>query len=274
LDSDLNWEETYLVPSVYEDKYFQSICYVPGSTAAEDRIALIQYLDSGILNYKIYFVDMEFSSPPTAIDLGEEVKIYDLFYDNNLEWYYVLDGGDIIRIYDTSWNQIAVCDLSGLSCFRSSYRLEKITSGDLNGSLILLDFINVELVIISLDSEFPEPDIKANGQDGPITITRADVLSITTTLDKGICEGAQADWWLTANTPFGWYYYHLTKGWLPGKHVTHQGSVRDIPSLEVLNRSGLPAGTYTFYFGVDLVKNGIIDMDKAFYDMVKVTINP
>jgi hypothetical protein len=38
--------------------------------------------------------------------------------------------------------------------------------------------------------------------------------------------------------------------------------------------SGLPAGNYTFYFGVDLVKNGKINLGQAFYDLVEVTINP
>jgi hypothetical protein len=120
----------------------------------------------------------------------------------------------------------------------------------------------------------PIPDIKANGSDGPITITRSDTLSITVELDSPDNSGHNADWWLLAQTPFGWYYYHPNSGWLPGREVTLQITLRDLPSKEVLNMSGLPAGDYTFYFGVDLLQNGLISMRYAFYDQVSVTINP
>jgi hypothetical protein len=66
-------------------------------------------------------------------------------------------------------------------------------------------------------------------------------------------------------TPFGWYYYNRTSGWLPGREVTLQIPLRDFPSREVLDISELRAGTYTFYFGVDLIKNGSINMGQAFY---------
>ncbi|UCE73019.1 MAG: hypothetical protein JSV56_08240 [Methanomassiliicoccales archaeon] len=122
--------------------------------------------------------------------------------------------------------------------------------------------------------EYPVPDIKANGSDGPITITSSDTLSITVELYSGINAGIEADWWLVANTPLGWYYYDKSAGWLPGREVTLQIPLRDLPSREVLNMTGLPAGLYTFYFGVDLVKNGKINLGQAYYDTVEVTINP
>jgi hypothetical protein len=87
-------------------------------------------------------------------------------------------------------------------------------------------------------------------------------------------SGHEADWWLVARTPLGWYYYDKSAGWLPGREVTLQIPLRDLPSREVLNMSGLPTGVYTFYFGVDLVQNGKINMGQAYYDSVEVTINP
>ena len=56
--------------------------------------------------------------------------------------------------------------------------------------------------------------------------------------------------------------------------MTLQIPLRDIPSREVLNMSGLPSGEYTFYFGVDMVMNGLINIGQAYYDQVSVTINP
>jgi hypothetical protein len=122
--------------------------------------------------------------------------------------------------------------------------------------------------------EPPVPDIMANGSDGPITITSPDTLSITVDLYSGINEGTEADWWLVAQTPLGWYYCDKTLGWLPGREVTLQIPLRDFSSREVLNISGLPAGSYTFYFGVDWVQNGLINMGQAYYDRVEVIINP
>ena len=76
------------------------------------------------------------------------------------------------------------------------------------------------------------------------------------------------------DTPKGRYYYDLTQGWLPGLQVTHQGSLRDISPKIVLNQSGLPKGDYVFYFGVDMVVNGTVDLSQIHYDRVSVTINP
>lgn len=120
----------------------------------------------------------------------------------------------------------------------------------------------------------PDPDINANGSDGPITISQADALSITVGLDAGTFSGDDADWLLLIKTPQGWYYYDIVSGWLPGKNVTLQRSLKNIPSKEIFNMSGLPAGTYIFYFAVDMTMNGSIDVGQVYYDKVKVTINP
>jgi spore coat protein U-like protein len=90
----------------------------------------------------------------------------------------------------------------------------------------------------------PIPDIKANGSDGPITITTSDTLSVTIELDPGIYAGYQADWWCVADAPFGWYYYNVTGTWLPGFEVSYQGPLFTLtPPLDVLNTSDLPIGS-------------------------------
>lgn len=116
------------------------------------------------------------------------------------------------------------------------------------------------------------PDIKANNSDGPINITQNDNLSVTVELDS---EGnyAIADWWVLADTPFDWYYYSLGVGsWVPGFYVTYQGALFDLTPFEVLNISGLPKGTYNFYFGVDTNMNGFVD-EPLYYDSVDVIIS-
>jgi hypothetical protein len=114
-------------------------------------------------------------------------------------------------------------------------------------------------------------DIKANGSDSPVTIAPSDTLSVTIELDSG-GNTNNADWWVLGDTPFGWYYFDLYSGWLPGINCTYQGPLVDLGSYEVLNMSGLPVGYYTFYFGVDTLMNCLIDTGQLYYDSVDVNI--
>jgi hypothetical protein len=99
----------------------------------------------------------------------------------------------------------------------------------------------------------PVPDIKANDSDDPIAISPEDTLIVTVSLDPNDVDGEDGDWWLLADTPFGWYHYDVGFDfWIPGFVVTYQGPLFDlIPPFVVLNMSGFSTGTYTFYFGVD-----------------------
>ena len=118
----------------------------------------------------------------------------------------------------------------------------------------------------------PIPDIKVNNSDGPITLYQNDTLTITVSLNNnGITDNA--DWWLAADTPFGLYFFTFdgwTDAWVPG----YQGPLFYLDSFEVLNMpvSGLPAGTYTLYFGVDTVMDGDVTWDSVYYDTVEVNI--
>ena len=119
----------------------------------------------------------------------------------------------------------------------------------------------------------PAPDIKANDSDDPITISPEVILIVTVSLDPNDMNGEDGDWWVVAGTPFGWYHYGVGGcSWIPGLVVTHQGPLFDLAPREVLNMSGLPRGNYMFYFGVDMVMNGSLDMDQIYYDNVEVNI--
>ncbi len=118
----------------------------------------------------------------------------------------------------------------------------------------------------------PTPDIIVNGSDGPITVNPSETVSITVQLLPGTYAGDNSDWWLLASTPFGWYHYDVAgSSWARGFRVTHQGPIFSLNTLEVLNGS-LPAGTYTFYFGVDMVMDSSPDMDQIHYDSVEVSV--
>src|SRR6056297_2816183 len=46
----------------------------------------------------------------------------------------------------------------------------------------------------------PDPDIKINGSDSTITVSSAENISITISLNPGTREGQIADWWIAALT--------------------------------------------------------------------------
>ena len=118
----------------------------------------------------------------------------------------------------------------------------------------------------------PVPDIKANGADGPVDVSQSDSLSVTIALDAGGSTD-NADWWVLAETPMGWYSWDLSSGeWIPGQNVTYQGQLFDLDTYPVLNTSGLPLGSYMFQFGVDTVMNGALDIGSLFSDSVDVNI--
>ena len=120
----------------------------------------------------------------------------------------------------------------------------------------------------------PIPDIKVNGSDGPITLYQNDTLTITVSLNNnGITK--DADWWLSAVTPlFDVFFYIRDEGWTGAWVPGYQGPLSYLDSFEVLTMpvSGLRAGTYTLYFGVDTVMDGDVTWDSVYYDIVEVNI--
>jgi hypothetical protein len=121
----------------------------------------------------------------------------------------------------------------------------------------------------------PVPDIKANGSDGPVTLSPSEALSVTIALDPGTQGGGHADWWIAASSPFGWYHYGVTGGamsWLPGLSFTYQGPLFAIPGFQVLNIPQPLPGTYVFYFGIDMNANGSLDTGQLHYDSVNVDV--
>ena len=112
----------------------------------------------------------------------------------------------------------------------------------------------------------PLPDIKANSSDG--TVTPIDNLSVTAALNPGSGSDDNADWWVAANvsctsTIDSWYYFDVsTMSWAyagcsyTALSFTYQGPLFDLSIFTVLNMDGLPKGTYTFYFAVDMNMNG------------------
>ena len=118
------------------------------------------------------------------------------------------------------------------------------------------------------------PDIKINGSDGPVTLNWPDTLSINVSLNnQGITD--EADWWLAADTPFGtWFYLYDTGQWTTDWIPAYQGALFNLPSLQILSipLSGLPAGPYTLYFGIDTVQDRQVTWDHLFLNTAEFEI--
>jgi len=52
----------------------------------------------------------------------------------------------------------------------------------------------------------------------------------------------------------------------------YQGGLFNLPATEVLNMTGLPVGSYTFYFAVDLPMNGLLNEEQMWFDSVTVNV--
>ena len=115
----------------------------------------------------------------------------------------------------------------------------------------------------------PTLDIKANRQDGPITVSASTRVSITASLAPGNKKGQSADWWLAYSSPWGWYSL-TSSGWNPGINPLATYPLFNIDPVEIFN-GYLPAGDYTFYFAVDMSPDGILD-EPVYYDGVQVHV--
>ena len=123
------------------------------------------------------------------------------------------------------------------------------------------------------------PNIKLNGTDQISTLSSSGTLTVTIQLNAGDQTGELADWWILAETPMGWYYYIYPGMWtLQGSNgvgllPAYQGTLFNMAApLEVLQITGLPAGPYVFYFGVDTTVDGLLNMSTLTYDWAAVQV--
>ncbi len=120
----------------------------------------------------------------------------------------------------------------------------------------------------------PMPDIMANGSDGPISITTGDALTLGLGLDAGGKAGDNADWWIIQTGPGGASCFDAgSTAMVPGGFATHQGPLLTIGEVDFLYLPRLDEGSYSFYFGVDMNMNGLLDVVSLYYDVVTVDVS-
>ena len=125
---------------------------------------------------------------------------------------------------------------------------------------------------LALTTRVYPQSIEANNSLSPQRITTSDIISIAIS-QPGSAETINHDWWNAVVTslpsPDDIYYFDGNT-WTTEFSVAYQQPLIKTSALELLNGTGLPAGTYTFYFGTDAVANGELDVDSLAYDSIVV----
>ncbi len=111
-------------------------------------------------------------------------------------------------------------------------------------------------------------NIKANGSDGPVTVTAGQSVSVTVAAQTEDKAGTSMEWWIAADTPFGWYSYGQ-QGWISGIGRLATTPLSNVADRQVLNTI-LPPGDYVFYEVVNSEVNSIAD--PTWRDAVEVRV--
>ncbi len=181
---------------------------------------------------------------------------------------------DVVWPYNYDW------DHSAGSATRSAtiIRVEPLPEGTTDIDILEAgwDFVDEGKIIVYgaiTDLNPPVPDIKVNGQDGPVTVSVGDSLSVTVGLNAGSRLGQKADWWVYAYTTSfdrDFFSYVYPTGWIGGIAPCLQTALYSVsPSFEVWNTT-LAAGSYVFYFAVDSNVDALPDL--TWLDTVKVYV--
>lgn len=150
----------------------------------------------------------------------------------------------------------------------------EVLSRDCNTGNYVYGYAGITYVEINVSFSAPVPDIKANGVDEFLTISSTENIKITISLASGDREGILSDCWISADTPFGLYWYILESqdwNWKQSDTpiLTAQFPLTDVIEFPVFD-STLTDGHYTFNFAVDDNADGLFD--KTWSDSVEVEL--
>jgi hypothetical protein len=103
----------------------------------------------------------------------------------------------------------------------------------------------------------PKPDIKIDGQDGPLQVPSTQAVRITVSMDPGDQVGVAHDWWVFGELNWSTtYWWKPGAGWKPSIYPirAYDGGLFAASNYTVAN-GRLPNGFWTFTFAVDALDN-------------------
>jgi hypothetical protein len=114
------------------------------------------------------------------------------------------------------------------------------------------------------------PDIRIDGQDGPLNISSSQSIALTIHLDPMSQAGANHDWWIVAEkaggATFSWVY-SIPWHWTPGVQRAHAGPLFSLATYPVHNGT-IPVGTWRITFALDTLNNSY---EQTHRDSIDVT---
>jgi hypothetical protein len=120
------------------------------------------------------------------------------------------------------------------------------------------------------------PAMRVNGFRRDVAIRARDAVQPSVSMRAGAQLGQAVDWWLVVATADGQLFSFdlASKNWQPGLKATLTAPLVDLPPFALPSFEGLPAGQYSFYFGIDASPNGLLDLASAVYEKTVLTIRP
>lgn len=115
--------------------------------------------------------------------------------------------------------------------------------------------------------------VQGNGHIDELSLRADEAFALSLEIDaQGSTE--QADWFVIKQSSSGFQYFDLNTGtFQDGTSATLQGPLTSASADSVYTAaSGLAAGSYSFYFGVDTTVNGQVDIDTLVFDELSLTV--
>ncbi len=93
------------------------------------------------------------------------------------------------------------------------------------------------------------PDIKIDGDDGPLSVPSTQAITLTVSLDPGDQAGVRHDWWIhaTRTNTFWWTFPGV---WRPNEARAYVGPLTQVNDY-VIAQTAIPQGLWTITFAVD-----------------------
>lgn len=120
------------------------------------------------------------------------------------------------------------------------------------------------------------PAMRVNGFRRDVAIRARDAVQPSVSMRAGALAGQAVDWWLVVATADGQLYSFdlASRSWRPGLKATLTAPLADLQPFALPSFNGLPAGQYSFYFGIDTSPNGLLDISSATYERTVLTVRP
>ncbi|QDU69660.1 TolB family protein [Engelhardtia mirabilis] len=120
----------------------------------------------------------------------------------------------------------------------------------------------------------PAPTLVGNGVGGFLDLAAGAPLTVSASLDPGDYFFTPAEWWVWAETPFGNFWLTPSLAWLPSALPvpTLWAPIVPLGPTSILTGALLPAGAYTFRFGLDLGLDA--QLAPLWSDSLEVTVGP